>query len=108
MAQLTVQAASVNGLTPTYVAASAGGDTFSNQGTAYLFVKNGGATSINVVLDSQAKCNHGFDHDLTIAVPAGEEKLIGPIDPSRFNDPTGLVHATYSDVTSVTVAVVRA
>ncbi|RJX18505.1 MAG: hypothetical protein C4570_06400 [Ammonifex sp.] len=104
MAQLTVQNIALAGLTPSYAAAAAGGDNFTNDGRAFLHVKNGSASSINVTVDSAVPCNQGFDHDITVAVAAGADKMIGPFDPERFNDSTGKVNVTYSAVTTVTVA----
>ena len=46
------------------------------------------------------------DPDVTITVPAGGTSLIGPL-PRDLADPAdGLVHITYSAVTSLTVAAV--
>lgn len=104
MAQLTVQDIVLAGLAPTYVAAAAGGNNFINDGRTFLHVKNGGASSINVTIDSVVQCNQGFDHDITVAVPNGGERMIGPFNPDRFNNSIGRVSVTYSAVTTVTVA----
>ena len=104
MAQLTVQKISQTGLAPAFAAAAAGGDTFANGGRAILHVKNGGAGSINVTINSVKPCDQGFDHDVVVAVPAAGERIIGPFDPARFNDSSGNVSVTYSGVTTVTVA----
>lgn len=107
MANLNIQQAVVTGLAPSFVAAAAGGDEFVNSGKAVLYVKNGGASSINVTIDSQVPCNYGVDHDVTVAVPAGAERIIGPFPKTRFNDAYGKVKISYSAVTSVTVAVLE-
>lgn len=107
MAQLTVQKIAQTGITPTYGAAASGGDTFKNSGKTFLIVKNGGASPINVTINSLKPCDQGFDHDLVIAVPNASEKWIGPLKPDRFNDGNDLVGVTYSAVTSVTVAAVE-
>lgn len=104
MANLTVETFLVAGINPTFVAASAGGDTFVNNGTTYLFVKNSGGSPIDVTVDSVAQCNYGFDHNLTVSVAAGTTQKIGPLSPNRFNDITSKVAVSYSAVTSVTVA----
>lgn len=108
MAKLATQQISTTGLAPTYTAASAGGDTFANNGTTMVHVKNGGTAAVTVTIDSIEKCSHGFDHDLVVTVAANGEQLIGPLDASRFNNKaTGLVSMTYSGVTTVTVAVLQ-
>jgi len=104
MAVLTLQKVSHAGLNPSYVAAEAAGDEFEAGGNRFIHVKNGGASQITVTVKSQKACDQGFTHDLTVDVPAGEERLIGSFDPARFANSAGRVQVTYSDVTSVTVA----
>lgn len=107
MTKMTTQALNLNGITPAFTAVTAS-DTFDNDGRTYLHVKNGSASSINVTVNAAVLCNHGFDHDVVVAVPASAERIIGPLDPSRFNDPTtGLVGVTYSATTTVTAAVFK-
>ena len=103
MALLAVQDITTLGLTPAYTAATAGGDTFMNNGQTVLHVKNGSAASIDVTVASAITCNRGFQHDLVVAVPIGE-KMIGPF-PAYFTDPaTGLVNVAYSASATITVA----
>jgi len=91
---------------PTLTAAAGGGDAFVNDGRTYFHVANGGGSPINVTIDSQAPCNQGQSHDVVVAVPAGEARLIGKFNQHRYNDSTGKVQVTYSAVTSVTVGAV--
>lgn len=107
MATLSVQRVDMTGLDPAFAAASAGGDEFVNSGRAVLYVKNGDATDKTVTVDSQTPCNQGFDHDVQVTVPAGGERIIGPFPKNRFDDASGKVQITYSDVTAVTVAVLE-
>lgn len=107
MAVLNVQTVSSAGVAPAFVAAEAGGDKFANYGRTCIIVKNGDASPTTVTVNSQKLCDQGFDHDLTVSVPAGGEKWIGPLDPGRFNNAAGQVEIAYSAVTSVTVAVVQ-
>ncbi|WP_041580834.1 hypothetical protein [Bacillus sp. 1NLA3E] len=108
MAQLNVQNLPINGLVKTMSSASAGGDTFTNDGNTILYVKNGGASPVTVTVNSVAPCSQGFDHDLVVSLAAGSEISFPKLDPYRFNDlSTGLVSVSYSTVTSVTVAAVR-
>ena len=106
MALLTVQRITPNGAGVTYQAADPVGDSFPNDGHVWLEVQNNGTASITVTVNSQRPCNYGFDHDLTVEVPAGQSRRIGPLDPQRFNDSQGRVQVTYSDATSVQVAAV--
>lgn len=106
MADLTIQKAGVSGVAPAFAAATVGGDTFSNDGSCQLHVKNGSAGSINVTVTSPNKCNQGFTHDVVQAVAAGETRVFGPFQPGRFNGANGKVTVTCSAVASVTLAVV--
>lgn len=88
----------------TYGAASAS-DTFANGGQERLHVKNGGGSPDTVTVNSVKNCDQGFDHDVVVSVPAGQDRWIGPFDPGRFTDPaTGLATVTHSFITSVTQA----
>lgn len=108
MALLTAQTVLTSGLQPTYVGASAGGDTFANSDERnYLHIKNASASAVNVTINSITPCNHGFDHDIVVSIPAGGERMIGTFAVNRFNNDQGVVSITYSAVASVTVAVIR-
>lgn len=106
MATLTVQKTTLGGIVPTYAAAAAGGDEFANDGETYFHVKNASAGSVTVTLDSVRACDQGFDHNSGGAVAAGAEAVYGPFAKARFNNVSGRVAATYTAVTSVTVAAV--
>jgi hypothetical protein len=109
MAVLAIQQVAQTGLAPVYSAAAAGGDSMETGERNYLHVKNGGGASITVTVNSQRTCDQGFDHDLTVVVPATTgERVIGPIT-DRFKDPTtGRALITYTAVTTVTVGAFRA
>lgn len=109
MAVLTVQSSALTGTElAAYASAAAGGDSFANDGTIMLHVKNGGGAPINVTAVAKTACNQGTLHDAVVSVTNGKEALIGPFPTSRFNDVNGKVSITYSAVTSVTVAVIKA
>lgn len=109
MANLNVQRAVLTGLNPSFVAAGAGGDSIPPAGAAVFIVKNGGASAVTVTVATPGKTEFGLDQpDLTVSVPAGEERHIGPLT-HRLADPdSGSIQVTYSAVASVTVAVVAA
>ena len=108
MSSLTVQNISLDGLKPSFVAATEEGDTFVNNGRTFLHVKNADTmSSRTITIDSLVKCNQGYDHDIEVEVPAEEERIIGPFSPSRFNSNTGVVSVTYdNDGSDVTVAAI--
>lgn len=108
MAELTVQNIVLGtSLTPSFASAAAGGDTADNSGNMFLYVRNGGGSPITVTVDSLVNCNQGSDHDDATTVPAGSEEMIGPFPTGRFNDSSGEIGITYSDVTSVTIAAIN-
>lgn len=112
MAALTVQNTGLgtSALEPTYAAASAGGDTFVNgDGRVILHVKNGSGASIDVTITTPYSLRGGIAVDDPVtAVPAGEDRMIGPFDPAVFNAAAGTgVSVSYSAATSVTVAAIR-
>lgn len=92
------------GVDPGFAAAAAGGDKAHPGATSVLRVRNGGASTITVTIDSVTPSNYGTDVNIVGTVAAGAEKdfLLSP--EGRFAGPDGLVSVTYSDVTSVTVA----
>jgi len=106
VAELNVQKITQDGITPSFSSAEAGGDTFDNNGRTFLHVNNGGAAQITVTIASKKPCNQGFTHDLTVDIPASEERQIGPFEADRFNNTEGEVEVSYSDVSSVQVAAV--
>jgi hypothetical protein len=107
VATLTVQTAAITGLTPAFAAVNAS-DQFPNTGKEILHVKNDSGGSIYVTITSQKACDQGSTHNLVVAVPAGEERKIGPFPVERFNHAdTGRVTVAYSAQTSVTAGVFK-
>lgn len=105
MAEITVQQISLSGLSESAgTAATAAGDTVLNNGRTYIEVVDGATTSPTVTIASQVDCNQGYTHDVVVAIPSGETRLIGPFPPNRFNNANGQIEVTYDDDTSVTIA----
>ncbi|MDH5187354.1 MAG: hypothetical protein OEW37_00195 [Rhodospirillaceae bacterium] len=104
MATLTVYTTALDGVTPSYVAATGGGDDFVNSTNTLLHIKNGSGGDITVTVNSLKSCSYGFDHDSVTVVTAGSEEIVGPFDTKRFNDSNGKAAITYSGVTSLTIA----
>lgn len=109
MAKLSVQTIERTGLKSTYAAAGSTGDSFSNTGRTFLHVKNGDTATHTVTVASQffSPPAGTQKNDLAVAVPAGEERMIGPFPERAFNDANDLVQIAYDAVTSVTVAAIK-
>lgn len=106
MAVLTVQQSTINGVQPNFVSADVAGDQFVNNGRIFFEIVNGDVSTKTVTINSITNCSQGFDHDIAIAVPAGERRIAGPFATSRFNNSLGQVELNYDAVTSVTIAVI--
>ena len=114
MATLTIQTVTEAGIEPTYAAVAGGGDVVANlRGDVVLHVKNGAGASMTVTVTAQqtTKSVPGFGAltkaSVAVAVPAGEERLIGPFPKSAFNNASGNLAITYSSPTTVTIAALR-
>lgn len=115
MATLNVQDLVKSGaLEATYVAAAAGGDEMPNDGKTLLHVKNASGVQVTVTVTAQQVLkDFGGSHgvytraNIAEAIPAGEERLIGPLPATAWNNVNGRAAVTYSAVTSVTVAALR-
>jgi hypothetical protein len=106
MTLLATQEIQQQGTSPILAAASGGGDTFQPGDSTFLHVKNADAAPHTVTLVTTATEFGQPVADLAVVVPAAGERLIGPLTPAEFNDPTADVGSiTYSAVTSVTVGV---
>lgn len=89
--------------------AAAGGDSWNiSSGSVYLLMVFSGATGATVTLDDprvlQEEGATVSNPDVAIVVPANAFRAI-PVQGSRFVNPaTGQIAVTYSQVTTVTVA----
>ena len=107
MATLAPQQIPVTGFTPTFAAASAGGDACNPDDRCFLRVKNAGSQiTLTVVVPGTTYAQANPDVAVVIPATTGDVSIALP---AALADPsTGLVSWTYSGVTSVTVALVRA
>lgn len=90
-----------SGLEPAYTGSLATDNTYQtpNDGKTFLHIVNGGGSSDTVtVLGLDASDN------VAVAVPAGEERMIGPFEPAKYNTGAELIEYTHSFITSVTQA----
>lgn len=107
MAILAPQQIPVTGLTPSFAAASGGGDSCNPDDRVFLRVKNASGSPINVTILVPGTTYGQPNPDPVVAVPATTGDVLIDL-PGALADPaTGLVSWTYSAVTSVTVALVR-
>ena len=116
MPQITVQAMDFSApLTPNFGAAAADDTVAVAAGErVFLYVKNAHTASVNVTIASQTpSATVPGVGAVTIvnrvaAVPAGAERIIGPIPQGFVNNATGLATITYSVTTNITRAAIAA
>lgn len=107
MADLTILEATQSaaaGLTPVYEAAAAS-QTFPNDGKTMLHFKNtNGATRDVAIVSQQVIVPGSVPANYTVTVPATTgDKILGPFDPTVWNDVNDRCHIVYSATTGVTV-----
>jgi|GEM_PF-661066 len=111
----TPQSLSSAGVEPTFTAAVADGHKIPNNGRMILYVKNDDASSKTITVQTPGSVDGLAIPDRTVAVPAGEERVIGPLDTGTYNMRDGaaaatereMVYVDYSAVTSVTIAALK-
>lgn len=113
MALLATQDITQTGTTPTYASANASGDSMVADGRTFLHVKNasGGAITVTITAAVSSLNQSGFGDipisNIAVSVPATTgDKLIAV--PPASHAPGGIATITYSGVTSLTVAAIRA
>lgn len=107
MASLTQQKMDQDGITPTYDNAAGGGDTVVPGAGSFIHVKNGDASPTTVTLVTPGTVAGLAVADQPVVIAAGAEAMV-PVS-SLYRDPaTGRASITYSSVTSLTIASLRA
>lgn len=98
-------------LAPAYQAGLTTTDTytFPNDGRTFLHCKKSGAGASTMTIVTPLTTRGKAIADQTVNIPASTgDKIVGPFPPDLYNDPaTGLVTISFSDITGLTVAVVR-
>jgi hypothetical protein len=96
----------VTGLAPVYSAGDlANGHQFDNDGNTFLHVKNTGAGACTVTIQTYGKVGGASLTNLTVVVPITTgDRMIGPFDPTVFNQAGGAVYVDLSTGTGVTLA----
>lgn len=106
MAELEIYESALGGDEIPFVAADPAGDTVDHFKDLAVFVRNGGAATRTVTFAATKPCNQGVLHHLVVAIPAGEERFVGPF-PDWFINDQGFVSWTYDDAADVTLAPIR-
>lgn len=106
---LTTQTVVNTGIVPTYAAITSipDGFTFTNTGKELLAVVNADSGPTTVSVNSLTPCSQGSDHNLSVIVASGTTQFIGPFPTSRFNDANNLVAGALTNITAITVAVIK-
>lgn len=102
--EITIQAISRSGLTPSYEAANVDGNYFANGGNEFIHVKNGDSSPHTVTIETPNTVDGLEIADRVVSVPATSEKIIGPFPAGTYNDGSGNVNISYDAITSMTVA----
>jgi len=103
MAEYTVQTIGRSGLdiSDAELTAVSASDTFENDGSTFLLVKNGSGGSLTVTFTITETVDGQSVTDRTLAVADGEIYLAGPFPKGQYNDSNGDVTVGYSATTSV-------
>lgn len=98
-----------SGLTPSYAAGSAT-ETYliPNDGATFLHIKKTGAgdCTVTVATPNAVDTLAVADYTATVVATTGD-KMIGPFQPSIYNNGAGQISVTFSEVTGLTFAVIR-
>lgn len=107
MATLAVQQPTNAGATLTFAAVAAS-DVFANDGDTVAIVNNGSGGNITLTATAAGTPGGLTITDVTTAnIANGAVGIMGPFDPTYFNNSSGQVTLAASSTSSVTVAIVR-
>ena len=106
---VTPQQLARTGITPVYNAATVTeGDGFANDGRTFIHCLNVSVGIITLTISTPGTVDGLAIADRTVAIPANTGNLmIGPFPPDVYNQSNGQVYLDWSDVTTMTFAVVR-
>jgi hypothetical protein len=109
VAQIDAQEIDLDGLSPAYSAAAGGGDTFVPDEDTFLHIKNASGAPLTVTVATPNTVEGLAIADAAVAVAAGGAAFLGPFPKQHFaRSADGLASITYSGVTTLTLAVVKA
>lgn len=107
MAAIAHQQIQITGTEVTFQAAAGGGDTVQPGDNVFLRVRNADASDKTVTIVVPGTQHGQNNPDVAVVVTAAEQRDIGPLTRDLADPSDGLIHVTYSAVTSVTVAACR-
>lgn len=115
VALITVNENALTGTAPTLAVEEttkgvSGNHSFANDGRMFVHVDNGAGDPVTVTVESSITVDGGLlaVGDLTVTVPAGEDRMIGPFPSGIYNQSDGKVYVNYSlHDTNIDVAVLR-
>ena len=93
-----------NDITTMTAADATNGHAFDNDGNVFIVVRNGGAGSITVTVQTPRTVDDLAVADLTVSIAAGKTYLIGPFPTETFNQSgsdRGKVYVDFDTDTSV-------
>ncbi len=104
------QEVAIAGTTPAYQGSLSISDTytFPNDGRTFLHCKKVGAGACVATITTPRTIGGLAVADPTVTIPATTgDKMIGPFNPDNFQASDGLVTVAFSEITGLSVAVVR-
>ena len=109
MATLTPQtvALGASGLSLTFNSCGGSGDVFANAGKTFVIAKNGATASCTVTFAAtQAVTDASLSvPDLAVGIGTSASVAVGPFPTNTFNNASGQVAMTYSNSSTLTIAV---
>jgi hypothetical protein len=94
-------------IVPTYVAFTADGAEFANNGEVLLIIKNDDVSTHYFTVTTPATYYGMAVADLYFTITASGEEIAGPFAPNLYNDSDGDVAIAVSSHTSTTAAAIR-
>lgn len=105
---LTIQNITRSGIEPTYAAWGTDDHYFPNEGKrTFIHVFNGDASQHTVTIQTPKTVDGLAIAERTVAIPASEDRMIGPFPTEWYNQADNTVYIDIDDNTSVTVAALR-
>jgi len=104
---LTVQKMIHAGVTPSYTGSLSTGNTYKlrNNGRRFVHFKKSGAGACTVTIETPGSVGGLAIADQTVNVPATTgDVMIGPFPRNLYNDSSGDVNITLSEITGLTIA----
>lgn len=108
--RLAVEQILPSGLAATYTGSLLIANTYQvrNDGRTFVHFKKSGAGACNVTIATPSTVGGNAVADRVVEVPATTgDKFIGPFPPHIYNDGSGDLNITLSEITGLTVAVLR-